>query len=522
MQPKKQLSRREILKLASVLPLAWVTKWIADVSLSSFQEKLPNIIILVFDAWSARHLRLYGYPRGTMPNLEKFAQRAIVYHRHYSTATFTVPGTASLITGLHPWTHRAINLGSSGVLQRHQNHHAFLSFADTHSTLGYAQNKYADLFLYQFRKYLDTHIKTGAFNLEHRYVHTLFDHDANTAFASFQNNIFREGRGFDSSLLIGPAFRLWKLRERSINDLTRKEEYPRGLPDSTEQFLLSELVDGVLGLLKKIRTPTFAYLHLFPPHDPYAFTRKYNRDFHDGWSPPEKPIHQLSEQKSFKLLNLWNEYYDEYLANWDTELGRLFDFLYTSGLFDNSYIVITSDHGEIFERGSSGHFTPLIYDPLIHIPLIISRPGQQEREDVYTATSSVDVLPTLTHLTGKPAPEWVEGKLLPLLGGSEDPQRSIYSMDAKNNSTFAPLQEFSISLTKGIYRLTQYNYPEDKKFEFYDLEEDPEELNDLFPSQPAIAIQMKEELLQKLSEVNKPFEHKSRGYNSITYESWRI
>lgn len=508
MKSNKQLSRRDILKLASLVPLALVSNMLRSTSLAGSVDNSPNVIILVFDAWSARNLRLYGYPRQTMPNLEKFAERAVVFHRHYSTATFTVPGTASLLTGLYPWSHRAINLGSSGVLERHQDHQAFAAFSDAYQTLGFAQNKYADIFLYQFKKYLDIHIKSGAFNLEHRYLHTspLFENDARAAFASFENNLFQETTGFDSSLLLGPAFRLWKFRERTLNNQGRKEEYPRGLPDATEQFLLSDLVDGILGLLGKLQTPTFAYLHLFPPHDPYAFQRKFATTFRDGWVPPEKPIHELSEQKPAALLNRWNQYYDEYLANWDAELGRLFDFLHSSGLFDTSYIVITSDHGEIFERGQTGHFTKLIYDPLIHIPLIISKPGQIGREDVHTVTSSVDVLPTLAHLTGRLEPTWAEGSLLPLLGGIDDSNRSIYAMDAKTNSEFSPLRNFSISLTKGDYRLTCYKYSESPKFEFYHIKDDPEELTDLYPSQPAIALQMQKELLEKLAEVNKPFE----------------
>src|SRR5919197_4136356 len=69
----------------------------------------PNIIILVFDSLSARHMSLYGYPRDTTPHLSQFAEHATVYHRHYSTGNFTSPGTASLLTGLYPWTHRAFD-----------------------------------------------------------------------------------------------------------------------------------------------------------------------------------------------------------------------------------------------------------------------------------------------------------------------------------------------------------------------------------------------------------------------------
>jgi arylsulfatase A-like enzyme len=173
---------------------------------------------------------------------------------------------------------------------------------------------------------------------------------------------------------------------------------------------------------------------------------------------------------------------------------------------ERSYVVLTADHGELNERGERGHFTSLIFDPLIHVPLIVFQPGQNQRKDVYTSTSSVDVLPTLAHLLGKPVPDWVEGELLPGFGGDENLERSIYSMDAKTNASFAPLTQTSISLTKNQHRLTYYAYQDDQQFEFYNLEEDREELHDLYPSLPALARRMKAELLQKLDEINRSTE----------------
>jgi membrane-anchored protein YejM (alkaline phosphatase superfamily) len=69
----------------------------------------PNIIILLFGALSARHLSLYNYQRKTGQNLERFAQRAIVYHNHYAPGNFTTPSTASFFTGSYPWTHRGLH-----------------------------------------------------------------------------------------------------------------------------------------------------------------------------------------------------------------------------------------------------------------------------------------------------------------------------------------------------------------------------------------------------------------------------
>lgn len=504
MHINKKISRRDFLKLSSIVPLFWVEKPIVRLS-NQISQNSPNIIIFVLDAWSARHLRLYGYPRYTMPNLEKFTENTTIYHRHYSAGTFTTPGTASLLSGLYPWSHRAFSLGSSGIIKAHKTHQAFAAFANTHSILGYAQNKYADAFLNQSASYLDTHISSGAFALEHRYFYNspAFSRDANIAFAGIENNIFQDGVGYDASLFLGPIYRLWKLRERTIYTSLLADTYPRGVPDSTEQFLLSDLIDGTIKILQDLQEPSFAYFHFHPPHGPYRPTNRFFNTFNKGWKSKKKPIHRLSLEKNpYGQLIKQEQYYDEYLLSWDEELGRLFDYLKESGLIDRSYIVITSDHGELFERGEQGHFTPLIYDPLIHIPLIVSSPDGKKREDIYAPTNSVDILPTLATLAGKKNPHWVEGEVLPGFGGIADFSRSIFVMDAKENSSFKSLTKGSFSLTKNNRRLTYYNYPGDQQFEYYDLDEDPEELINLIPKLPVEARHMKDELLQKLSDVN--------------------
>jgi len=90
----------------------------------------------------------------------------------------------------------------------------------------------------------------------------------------------------------------------------------------------------------------------------------------------------------------------------------------------------------------------------------------------------------------------------------EDDQRSIFTIDAADNSAFKQLTRTSISIAKGHNSLVYYNYPNYQQFEFYNLDSDPEELNNLYPSQPYEAIQMKDELLQMLAEADQPFKGK--------------
>ncbi|MFT3893762.1 MAG: sulfatase-like hydrolase/transferase [Anaerolineales bacterium] len=501
-------SRRDFLKLAATMPLAYAVRPLVEQLKGQADTNKFGVIVLVFDALTAKNLSLYRYPLHTMPNLEKFAENATVYHRHYSAATFTIPGTASLLSGLYPWSHRALTLGAGGVAREHIEHQIFALFNDTYNSAGYSQNKYSDSFLSQFGAFLDKHFPSNSFDHEKRVLYDLpfFKRDRQVAFSAFDDNIFHSVEGTDSSLFLGPLYRLLGLVLRRENNQKFKKQYPDGLPDSTDQFLLSDLVDGAIDALKEMQAPSLSYFHFHPPHHPYRPTEKYANSLYSIFAPLEKPVHPLaSEERSYVNMRRNRQAYDEYLLSWDEEAGRLLDFLRSSGLLEKNYVIITSDHGEMFERGEIGHFTPLMYEPLIHIPLIISQPGQIGRKDVHAPTSSTDILPSLGQQLLGSVPAWAEGVPLPELGGVEDPERSIYTIDAKQNPAFAPLHKFSIALTKGQSRLIHYNYPDYETFEFYDIENDPEELNDLYPSQPALAKQMQDELLQKLDEVNKPY-----------------
>jgi len=508
MSSTPRLSRRDLLKLAALASAGLAARPLASLLERQPQSDAPNVLIFVFDAWSARNMQLFGYPRQTMPNFERIAARSTVYHNHYSTASFTVPGTASLLTSLYPWTHRAVQLSAGGVTHPHADHNIFKVFEPTHSNMGYAQNPYADTFLFQFQKSLDTHTSRDKFDLEVRNPASLplFQNDARLAFAGFENNVLRSGKGEAGSLFLSTILRLVTLNRYGNLHREYLPAYPKGPPIAGGVFLLDELLNGTLQMLERIQPPTLGYFHLFPPHEPYAPTREFAGHFKDGWTPPEKPFHPLSRTRAPFSECVYNRLaYDQYLASWDAEVTRLLDFLETSGLFDSSIIVFTSDHGELFERGEIGHSTLVLSDPVVRVPLFISVPGQTQRRDVYSYTSSVDLLPTLAHLASVGPVAWTEGQILPALGGPDDPNRSIYSLDAKMASSFSTFNQYSIALMRQGHRLIHYQYPEYSGFEFYDMENDPEEMNDLSPSTPALMQDMKKELLQKVEDFNRPY-----------------
>src|SRR4030067_2179560 len=124
-------------------------------------------------------------------------------------------------------------------------------------------------------------------------------------------------------------------------------------------------MDGVLETLPELPAPGFTYLHFMPPHMPYVPRRDFTGLFTDGWSPLIKKTHRLAPGVSQERLVELRMTYDQFVADLDSEFGRLVDYLETSGFMDSGYVIFTSDHGELFERGASGHTTPLAFGPLI-------------------------------------------------------------------------------------------------------------------------------------------------------------
>lgn len=506
------INRRDFLKLLALLPLAGAAPGLFSGALPAAQgTNKPNVLVLVFDALSAKNMSLYGYPRNTTPNLIRFAQRSTVYNRHYAGGPFTSPGTASLLTGALPWSHRAIALYGT-VTPPYLQNNVFHSFkAAGYTCYTYTHQPLAHTILRQFHK--DVEIKPPReFALsDEQYSDWAFPNDFDVAFTS--ERMMRRNE------TIGPGSLFLSMLDRlrlgnDIEQLQQKyrEAYPGAIPDAARfYFLLETGIDWLQRALQTWPQPFLAYVHFKPPHAPYAPRADFVGRFDDDYKPAAKKRHPLGGAASQNVLNGRRRRYDEYLAFADSEFGRLYDSMEQTGVLDKTYVVFTSDHGENFERGWSGHFAkPLLFEPGIRVPLIISRPGNKEHQDVYAPTVAIDLLPTLARVAGIQAPSLCEGSILPTFdGGEAKSDRSVFVSGAKSNAKFAPLTQLTMTLTKGDFKLIYYlgykGY--DNQYELYNLKDDPEELEDLYQSRPNVATELRDELAGKLREVNQPYLH---------------
>jgi choline-sulfatase len=508
---KSSIGRRDFLKVAGLVPLSLGLR----PYLRMYNPSQPatdgrkNILIIVFDAFSAYHLPVYGYPRETTPNISRLAQRAIVYHNHFAAGNFTTPGTASLLTGTLPWTHRAFQLNAR-VNEAYAHKTIFEAFSRYHRIV-YSHNPLVNTLFKQFTADLDEYVpQDRLFLTADSLVHSVFGNDEDVADVGWTRDMKQGDGGYSYSLFLANLYRVY------IQDKITKvaARFPRGIPSirGDNYFLLEDAIDFVEEAMGRLPQPYFGYFHFMPPHAPTSTSAEFFGKFaHDDYAPPWKPIDVLSAGLGRQDLIRQRASYDEYILYLDREFGRLFDFLQESGALDNTWVVLTADHGELFERGVRGHISPLLYQPVVRIPLMIFEPGRTTGMHIDAATSAIDVLPTLLHVSGESPVGWAEGTVLPPFAhGNPDPQRGVYALHAKENDADKALTHATAMLVQGQHKLTYYFGYEDlgephDRMELYDVQADPQELRNLFDPANPVAAQLLAALKAKLAEVNKPY-----------------
>lgn len=506
----KGLDRRSFLKALSLIPaFSAGMHVVGNVARNQLGNgAAPNVIIIVFDTLSAAHVSLHGYPRRTTPNLERIANKSTVYHSHYSSGNYTTPSTASLLTGTYTWTNRAFSHQAT-VIEDLAARNLFTAFSNAgYQNIGFSQNFLVDILLHDLRHSLDEFTLPNDVSLvDYNLLEDVFFKDYVVAQRAERVYLKKPGK-VSNSLYLAPIY--WALKTRHKNDIeeARQSEYPFGLPGYHDMlYPLEDTMDWVLERASSWSSPFLAYLHFMPPHDPYLPSGEFAGLFNDSWNPAPKPPHFYTEGELEQVLVGHRRRYDQYIAYVDSHMGNLYDSLQASGLLDDTWLIITSDHGEMFERGIWKHTTRTLFDPVIRVPLIISAPDQEARHDVYEYTSCVDLLPTLLHVTNQSVPDWVEGKVLPPFSAeSLESDRPIYIIEAKSNPKFGPIAKATLAIRRGPYKLIYYSYEGfDGVIELYDLENDPEEINDLSKSRQSLAVELRDQLLLKLEVVNRSY-----------------
>jgi arylsulfatase A-like enzyme len=182
-----------------------------------------------------------------------------------------------------------------------------------------------------------------------------------------------------------------------------------------------------LGLLKS--EPFFLFIHCYDIHSPYNPPPPYNTMFHDlpytgNVIPSNKMLTNLLNNKvdiNSDDVNHIIAFYDGGIRYTDAIIGEFLSYLKSIDLYNQSLIIVTSDHGEEFyEHGSILHWQ-LYFKPDLHVPLIMHIPGFSKRKiRINELVRSIDLLPTIVDIAGLPKHDQAQGRsLLPLIRKKE-------------------------------------------------------------------------------------------------------
>lgn len=398
----------------------------------------PPILFVVPDA-----LRADAVSPELTPNLHAFMQDSVIFSEAWSTATWTRPAVASILTGLYPSQHRAV-----------------------HKT-----------------DRLPGDVPTLAGMLTKGGYRTV---------ASVTNvnlaPVFGLGRGFEAYSYHAPrpflgapvaASRLFLVE---IYRLLRLRFFP-GHREVFRYYAEGELV------LKQGRSlmdpytgkpqPFFAYLHLMEPHDPY-FAHPYDGRGVARVENPNPPAAKAGE---------YRELYHQEVKHSDKIFGELVAYLKETNVYHRSLIVFTSDHGEEFaDHGGFWHGTTL-YRELVHVPLIIHFPGGAGAGTVNNdPVSLLDLVPTALSAAGVRPEKNLAGRIL-----SPEPQPDRRVIFAEEDHQGCVLT----AVRAGPWKLIMANpgNPRDlPAVQLFDLSTDPAEKNDLSSSES----DLRDELLRVL------------------------
>ena len=506
-----KLTRRDFLKLTGAVSFSVLTpQFLHQPVYQSTTGAQQNILIVIFDALSAKNIPFYGYSRDTMPNLSRLLDKAIVYHSNFAAGNFTTSGTASLLTGTFPWKHRALQ--NNGIVLDEYIHRNIFSVLPNYYRVAYSHNLFATTLLKQFSQDLEKYIPRERLLLEFNNLASfLFANDPDIASVSWIRALDQKADGYSYSLFASRFYEIInELKDIKLEKIS--QNFPLGLPTTLEErYILETAIDYVIDNLNSWQTPFFGYFHFYPPHHPYN-TRKefYNRFENDGFEPVLVTDHVFAEDYSADELVNYRQRYDEFICYADAEFARLYNYLDQSGRLDNTWLILTSDHGEIFNYGIRGHDTPLMYQPLLQVPLVIFEPGRKARLDVYDNTSGVDLLPTLLQINGQAVPDWVDGEVLPPFSNPPKPDRDIFAIEAKKTLVDEPIEKGTIVLVQDKLKMIYYfGYEElgaaKELVELYNLELDPTEMNNLYSESSDLAQKMLESIKSNLHENNQRY-----------------
>ena len=417
------------------------------------EKKMKNIIFLMCDQLQRK--AVFDADKAIVPELRELEKDSIDFPRTHAVNAICSPARASIITGMLPHNHGMVDCTHTVPRYRADFDASLLTLPQKLKSLGYSLCYY------------------GKWHIERSYRLEDFGIDEYETEHDLPKNKLTTVKKITVSQ---PGYR----------DYSIAGVYAEGEEVSEEHYVYQKAIDFIS---RHKDGPFCAFVSTYAPHDPYMVP---------------KAMYDLYEDRNIRCPESWNEdlstkpnIYNRLHAVWkslspedvaaaircyyascslvDVQIRRLVSYLKENGLYDDTLIIFTSDHGDMV--GAHGMFCKGItpYEDVYNIPLLMKLPENKHRgEKCPVLADTCDILPTIMDIIGV---EWDGGKLdgeslIPYVDG-------LKSCDDKVSLAEFFGQRYSYTqriLWNGNLKYVFNAFDDD---EFYDLEKDPDEMANL-------------------------------------------
>lgn len=367
----------------------------------------PNVLLVILDTVRAKSCSFHGRDRSTTPGLDRLADESVVFEHAIAPATWTLPSHAAIFTGRYP-TDVGVH-AENMLLPDDEETLAKELVGEGYATGVFSSNPFLTEGSGLNRGFDCSH--TSGMGL------TLFE-DAFDPSRYIRTRDYDQGLAKVSELLRELAGPPHAMAKNLVNAAYYKCQTTRPRDDQDTFDPSSD--DGAAESIAAFRSwvddtddPFFGCLNFMEAHTPY----RHRDRFLPEWATMED-VRQL-DQDRWKYLSeeleltdrrkeLFEALYEAELRYLDEQLDSLWSALRERDLWDDTLVIVTSDHGELLgEHDLLFHDMNRLYEPLVHVPLVVKYPDDQHAGNTVEGTTSLTQLPNIVRgaVEGGAAPD---------------------------------------------------------------------------------------------------------------------
>jgi glucan phosphoethanolaminetransferase (alkaline phosphatase superfamily) len=350
-------------------------------------SRLPNIILLGSDGVNADNMSVYGYERDTTPQIRELAQTSLVADNAFTNSSNSAGSIISIFTSKLPTQTRVVYAPDILTGTDAYQHLPGLLKTKGYSAMEYGVPDYVDAFSFNMQRGFDTvNGRTQDYGKLGTYIRTL---------------------GTDNV-----AYFLYRLTGRASDRLQhisfiRDMQNPYAIVTQPVSSISDEeKITQMLDVIEQSQDPVFVHAHLMGTHGA-------------KFEPPIQ-VYSKGEQQDQDWMM---DFYDDAILSFDAYVGEVINRLKENGEYDNTVLIIYSDH-------------PIKYWVNARIPLIIHFPDDRYSGRISQNVQNLDIAPTILDYLGLSKPSWMDGESL--LKSDIDSGRLIFSAGSVKATEIRP------------------------------------------------------------------------------------